>query len=134
MAAALRENVRSIHLAILVIALVPVLAWIGCDDPIQPDPVCTFSIAPVTAAFGSDGGTSAVSVTTSAPSCSWAAAASVSWVSILGAASGVGSGTVNYRVSANTSVQARTGTMTVGGEAHVINQQGRPPTVCLYEL
>jgi hypothetical protein len=41
---------------------------------------------------------------------------------------------VNYSVSANASVQARTGTLAIGGETHTINQQGRPPTICAYEL
>lgn len=118
----------------LLAAFASLVAGVGCDDPIDPSPVCSIAVAPPASTFASDGGTATVTVTASAPSCTWVTAGGASWVSILEGASGVGSGTVSYRVSTNTSVEARSATLTIGNQPHAISQQGRPPTVCAYTL
>jgi len=67
------------------------------------------------ATFGSSGGASNMTVVDSG-GCSWNATSSVPWIVITSGGSGVGNGTVTYSVSSNTSINARTGTLTIVGQ------------------
>jgi BACON domain-containing protein len=63
-----------------------------------PSSLCVFSISPTSADLPFNGGSGSVNVT--APSgCSWAAASRVSWITLTGATSGTGNGTVTYTAS-----------------------------------
>ncbi len=84
-------------------------------------PTCSFTIDPLSRSFGSGGGTGGVSVTTQA-GCNWTATSNAPWISVTGGASGVGSGTVSYSVMANPSASPRTGTITIAGQTHTVNQ------------
>jgi len=55
--------------------------------------------------------------------CSWSASGNASWISITSGASGTGNGTVSYSVAANPG-SARTGSLTVAGQAYSISQSG----------
>jgi hypothetical protein len=105
----------------------------GHSSPTEPTPVCSYTIAPGSGAFGSDGGTANVSVTAAA-GCTWTASGSASWIAITGGATGSGPGTVAYAVAANPSTEARSGSLTIGGQTHAVTQQGRPATACTYDL
>jgi hypothetical protein len=109
----------------------------GCggdgDSPTEPSPVCSYTIAPANRAFGSEGGTAQVSVTT-APGCSWTTAGAPNWISVTGGGTGSGPGAVAYSVAANAATTPRTATLTVGGQAHAVAQDGREPTVCTYTI
>lgn len=72
--------------------------------------------------FDSESGTGNFQVTTP-DSCTWTAASSETWVHITAGASGSGNGTVSYRIDANTTTTARTGTITVGEQTYTITQQ-----------
>jgi len=63
-------------------------------------------------------------VTVASMSCSWTAVSNHSWITITSGNSGVGSGTVSYFVSANTTGSTRTGTMTIGGQTFTVAQTG----------
>ena len=78
-------------------------------------PCNAFQLSPATAAFGTSGGASNVSVVDFG-SCSWNATSNVPWVTITSGASGVGIGTINYTVATNTTIDARTATLTVSGQ------------------
>jgi hypothetical protein len=84
---------------------------------------CTYSLSTSSASFGSSGGSGGVSVITQG-GCSWTAVSNSSFITITSGGSGVGGGTVNYSVAANTSSSARTGTITVAGQTFTINQSG----------
>jgi subtilisin-like proprotein convertase family protein len=45
-----------------------------------------------------------------------------SWITITSGSSGTGSGSVNYAVTTNTSTNPRSGTITVNGQVHTVNQ------------
>jgi hypothetical protein len=47
--------------------------------------------------------------------CGWTVAVSDSWIQIQGSASGSGSGTVNFTLNGNTSIDSRTGTIAIQG-------------------
>ena len=54
--------------------------------------------------------------------CAWTAVSNASWLTISGGASGTGSGPVTFNVTANSSTQPRTGTITIGGQTFSVTQ------------
>jgi hypothetical protein len=95
----------------------------------QSSGTCTYSISPTSRNHGLGAETGSVSVT--APSgCVWTAASHTAWIAITSGSSGNGNGTVNYSVSANTSV-VRTDTMTIAGQIFQVTQSGIPCTYLL---
>jgi hypothetical protein len=124
--------------ATLFLSVVLATGALGCDEANQatePTPVCSLTISSASQTFPSDGGTATVQVTASAASCTWTAAASASWITILEGATGTGSGSVKYSVAANPATDDRTSALLIGGQAHEVKQHGRtPPTVCSYSI
>ncbi|MFN8001987.1 MAG: LamG-like jellyroll fold domain-containing protein [Acidobacteriota bacterium] len=86
---------------------------------------CIYVINPLSANYGSSGGTGSVSLTTGIL-CNWVAASNDAWVSITAGASGTGNGTINYSVAPNPG-NARVGTLTIGGQTFTVNQSGICP-------
>lgn len=87
----------------------------------QTDLVCTYSISPVNASFAATGGTGFTNVT--APDlCRWKAKTVDSWINITSGENGIGNGTVNYSVAANTTGSQRIGTIDVEGRLLTITQ------------
>jgi hypothetical protein len=81
---------------------------------------CSYGIGTATFSFGAGGGTSDVPV--SAPAgCSWSAATDTPWITIASGTTGTGAGSVRFRVAA-TDGPARTGTLTVAGQAVTVTQ------------
>ena len=68
---------------------------------------------------------------TASSKCAWSASSNVPWISVVSGLSGAGNGTITYSVTANTGTTSRAGTITVGGQAHVITQQGQ---ACTYTI
>jgi all-beta uncharacterized protein/fibronectin type III domain protein/PKD domain-containing protein len=60
---------------------------------------------------------------TAPDSCAWTAVSNASFITVTAGASGTGSGTVSYKVAANGSGVARTGTVTIAGLTFTITQQ-----------
>ena len=83
---------------------------------------CTYLISPISAPFSSSGGTGAVNLLAD-QHCAWMASSNAGWISITSAQMGVGNGTVNYFVSANSSGLTRKGKITVGGQVFTIKQK-----------
>ena len=86
-------------------------------------PACTYSISPNGASFTAPAGTGSLSVTTQT-GCTWTAASNDSWIRITSGASGGGSGTVKYSVTANTGASSRSGSITAAGQTFSV-QPGR---------
>jgi hypothetical protein len=85
-----------------------------------PPVFCTYSLSFGGQAFPVAGGTGSVNVTTAA-GCPWTASSTLSWVTLISGASGVGNGTVTYQVAANTG-GAQTGSLAVAGLAFTVEQ------------
>lgn len=119
---------------------VPVANITGRNNTIRAnfEPVCTFSINPVTGSISSSstslnqphnitvaasGGSGSVAVT--APTgCAWTATSNANWIKITQGSNGSGKGTVNYSVEAiKTKTLARTGTLTIAGKTFTVTQQ-----------
>jgi uncharacterized repeat protein (TIGR01451 family) len=81
---------------------------------------CTYAIAPTLQSFGAAGGSGSVNVT-SLHDCPWTAVSSVDWITITSGSSGVGSGTVNFSVSATTAPRA--GHITIAGQNFAVYQE-----------
>ncbi len=84
---------------------------------------CTYSISPTTSGSLGAAATTATITVTALAGCAWTTEDSLSWATVT-SGSGAGNGTVEYSVTANVSSAARTGTMTVAGQAYTVNQAG----------
>ena len=87
----------------------------------SPVPACSFSLSTSSQSIPTTGGTGNVTVTTSSD-CAWTATSSASWVTLVSGASGTGTGVVVFEVAPNTTGQARTATLSIGGQTFTINQ------------
>jgi Putative binding domain, N-terminal/Viral BACON domain len=95
---------------------------------------CQIDISVSASQFPASGGAGSVSVATPG-GCPWAAASTVSWITVAPAA-GSGNGNVNFTVAVNTGT-GRTGTITIGGLAVTIQQASgtsSPPAGCTISL
>ncbi len=72
-----------------------------------------------------------VEVTTNAPACTWAASSDSPWLVVLDNQTGTGNGSIDVSVAPNTGA-ARTGHVTVAGQAVEIDQSAGDSTVCTY--
>jgi all-beta uncharacterized protein/BACON domain-containing protein len=124
----LRPAVKRIALIVLAAAVV-----CGCETSSTlsqgPNPVkCQVTLA-TPPMMDAGGGSGSLGITTQ-PECAWEVSTSASWISGLSPASGQGTGTVSFRVSANDGASARDGTIVVNGEQARVSQ--RAP--CRYDL
>ena len=78
--------------------------------------VCSYAVSPASISLTNVGGSQAVTVTPSGPSCGWGASTTLPWVT-LGSATGTGNGSVSVTIPANTTGAERTGTILVAGQA-----------------
>ena len=112
-----------VHLA-LFIALASVLAACDSSSPTAPAPgPCTYALSPSSLSFAASGGSGSVNITT-ASHCTWTAASDRGWMSITNGSSGTGNGVVNVSLTANQSQAARTGTLTIAGQAVPVQEEG----------
>jgi hypothetical protein len=91
----------------------------------NPGAACDVVLTPPARNFTVRGGTGAIHVE-AAPGCAWQAGTDASWAHVT-AGTGTASGTVNYRVDADTSAP-RDATIVIAGHVHTIHQQGASPT------
>jgi len=83
---------------------------------------CSYTLSATSATLAASAGSGSVSVTTQSD-CSWTAVAGASWMTITSGASGKGSGTVTYTVTANTGA-SRIAASTVAGKTYTVTQNG----------
>ena len=75
---------------------------------------CSYSFTPASASAAAPAGSFMVQVTTT-PGCAWTGVSNASWLTIASGASGSGSGTLKYAVTANTAATSRSGAITIPG-------------------
>ena len=87
---------------------------------------CDYGIVPWMQSIGGGGGTGQSFITTG-PTCPWTAVPNVPWITMLGAASGIGNGRVVFTIGVNTGA-ARTGTISItGGQTFTVSQGAATP-------
>lgn len=106
------------------------LGGTNCADIPVVDPVCTFSLAASSGTLGAGAGSGTVALTASGGGCAWTRQVldgAPSWVSVT-PASGTGSATITYGVSANTGDASRSARFTIGdGDVFALTQAGATP-------
>lgn len=126
-------HVRTLSSALILTAAILASCCGSHESPIEPSPICTFTINPGSASYAADGGSG--NVTVSAPAaCTWSATTNAAWLAVTAGGSSTGAGAVSYSVGANQATDVRTGTLTIAGQTHTVTQQGRAPTVCSFDL
>lgn len=97
----------------------------GTNNPVhmvyQTNVTCTATLSPTGKTFYREGGSGSFALSTSG-SCEWEAESNVGWITIQSGASGVGNGTVTYRVDDSTSKLDRGGTITAAGQSFNVTQ------------
>jgi hypothetical protein len=89
---------------------------------------CNYTLSPTSQYFAPSGGAGGFSVTNTT-GCTWNAVSNVAWITIT-SGTGNGSGTVSFNAAANPGA-ARSGTLTVGGVNHTVNQTA---STCTYNV
>ncbi len=89
----------------------------------QRAPTCTYVFAPTVANHPAtaDSGTTTVTTLTG---CAWSVVNTNTWITITSALDNTSSGALNYTVEANPEYTARSGFLTVAGQAFQVNQAG----------
>jgi hypothetical protein len=82
---------------------------------------CGFTLLPTSTSFPSQGGMGGFAVNATDSSCTWTANANDSWITLT-TSSGTGSSPVTFTVATNLGI-ARSGTISVGGQIFVIQQE-----------
>src|SRR5579875_2341802 len=100
---------------------------------VQTGPSGTFTLQPASMNAAASGGMGMLSITAPGPNTPWTAQSNVPWITIDGAASGSGNGSIVYTVAANSGTAARTGALLVAGVAFTVTQAGAQPG-CNYSV
>lgn len=82
---------------------------------------CQFTIAPLTTAVGSQGGSGSVALTT-ASHCSWTTSSNAPWLTMGSPVSGTGSATLTFQYASNSGAPARVGTITIADKTLTVQQ------------
>jgi hypothetical protein len=82
---------------------------------------CTLAVSPDNATASAEGGTGTITVTTSRE-CQWTSQTAAGWIHI-GSASGQGTGSISYEITANRSTEPRTAVVAIGDVKATITQQ-----------
>lgn len=93
--------------------------------------VCAITISPVSATAATAGATGSIAVTASANSCAWTATSSADWLTLTGATSGTGNGTVTWSAAPNSTLQDRTASIAIGNTGFTLLQPGSSCTFTL---
>ncbi|PKN89200.1 MAG: hypothetical protein CVU51_01440 [Deltaproteobacteria bacterium HGW-Deltaproteobacteria-1] len=91
---------------------------------------CAYSISPASRSHSYTAAAGQTVGVTAGAGCSWTAVSNDAWITVTGGASGTGSDTVTYSITANSGA-ARTGTITIAGQTFTVNQAEAPPTCTL---
>ncbi len=92
---------------------------------------CVYSLSTGSAEVDAGPGQGELTITTD-DGCGWTAISDVPWLRITDGASGLGPGTVTYRVEANPWPEPRSGRITIGGLTYTVTQgSGAPDSDCI---
>ena len=97
---------------------------------IQRGAPCLYAISPATRVITSAAASGSIAVTAT-PACGWVSSNANSWITLTSGASGIGNGSVNYSVAANSSGIARTGAVQIADQWFTLSQPG---VTCAYSI
>ena len=91
---------------------------------------CSVSVTPTSQSVGAAGGAGSPIAVSTTTGCTWTAASTVPWLTIVSGTSGSGSGSVTFSIEANTN-SARVGTLMIGNQTFTVNQAA---TTCSFTI
>lgn len=94
---------------------------------------CNYTITPISQSFDASAGEGTITMTVES-ACNWTVSTDESWISVTSGSNGIGNGTVNYAVSANSGASSRTGTIALGGKIFTVTQSGEGGQTCRYAM
>jgi hypothetical protein len=107
------------------------------EEPVPPEPpdppACEYQLTPESTQTGNVGGAGTFQVNTLS-SCAWTAVSNDGWVTVESGTSGIGTGTVGYRVASHAGTNERVGTITVAGRTFTVRQAGFNTSTCSYTV
>ena len=86
---------------------------------------CSYTVRPRDQFVAAEGGT-LIATVTAASGCTWSATSTVSWMSLVAGATGIGDGSITYTVASNPTTASRTGSLTVANQTISITEAGQP--------
>jgi hypothetical protein len=89
----------------------------------QDGAVCSYNISPTSNSVSAPAATGSVTVTATS-GCAWTATSNAAFINVTSGASGAGNGSVGYSVTANDTMNQRTGTITIAGQTFTVTQSG----------
>ena len=105
----------------MIVRLCAALAAVACVlGPRPAEAQCAYTVNPLIVNALSTGLSGSISVTTGT-SCTWTATSPDSWITVAGGTH-AGIASVNYTVAVNSTLAARTGTISVAGQTVTVNQ------------
>ncbi|MGA2221273.1 MAG: S8 family serine peptidase [Verrucomicrobiia bacterium] len=87
----------------------------------QAPVICTYTLAAPGTNMPARGGSGTVTVNVASP-CPWVAISNTDWLQTASNGTGTGTGSVQFTVAANTTTNARTGTLTVQNQSFIVSQ------------
>ena len=118
-------SLTTILLAVLATAACVTSSSSTTPTPTAPTPACTYTLGSTTLNMAGTSGTASIGLTTNS-GCAWSVTSSGSFFTVTSPTSGTGPATVSITVSENLG-EARSGSITIGGQAVTINQAAGDP-------
>lgn len=97
----------------------------------QAEAACSIALLPSSQSFSAGAGAGSVAIAAGLSGCGWTAVSNASWITLTSPAAGTGSGSLSYAVSANTDLQPRSGTISIGGQTLQVTQAAAG---CVYSI
>lgn len=120
-----RFSLPTLLLALLAMAACSKSSSSTTTTPTAPTAACTYTLGSTTLNMAGTSGTASIGLTTNS-GCAWSLTSSGSFFTVTSAPSGTGPATVTLTVSENLG-DARTGSITIGGQTVTINQAAGDP-------
>ena len=105
------------------VSVVSASVSVSSDTTGSQGQTCNFSLSGPGQSFSAAGGNGNVTVNTS-NGCAWTATSNETFLTVVSGASGTGTGAVVFQVAANLTGQARTASLTIGGQTFTVTQSG----------
>jgi hypothetical protein len=106
----------------------------GATFTVSQEGPCTVALGSGSGDFGPAGGPGSVAISASRAgggACAYSAAVPPSWITIVSGGAGAGSGTLAFVVAENSSLQARSAALAIGGASYTVTQQGATCSITL---
>lgn len=85
---------------------------------------CSFTLSPSVPSLPQGGGSGSLAIAPNLSDCGWTVSSNATWLTVVGAASGVGTGSVSYAAIANALSSQRSAQLSIGSSSATVGQLG----------